>query len=53
VTLFLLGDHAPLETDDVGDVHSRDLHCVTLAMYIDDWRPRDAQSDIVTKPRRR
>lgn len=52
VTLFLVGDHAPLETNDVGDVHSRDLHSVTLAIYIDDWRPREAPSAIVTKPER-
>jgi hypothetical protein len=52
VTLFLLGEHAPLETDDIGGVHSRELHSVTLAMYIDDWRPREPQSAIVTKPSR-
>jgi hypothetical protein len=53
VTLFLLGDHAPLETDDIGDVYSRDLHSVTLVMYIDDWRPREPQSAIIVKPPRR
>ena len=53
VTLFLGADQAPVETDDVGDVHARDLYSVTLAMFIDDWRPCEPQSAIVTKPRRR
>jgi hypothetical protein len=53
VTLHLTGEHPPLSTDDVGDVNARDLHSVTLAMYIDDWRPQEPGSAIIAKPRPR
>lgn len=37
VTLFELGTRESLSTDDVEGVHSRDLHSVTLALFIDHW----------------
>jgi hypothetical protein len=50
VTLHIARGHAPLATHDVGDVYARDLHSVTLTMYIDDWGPREHASGIISKP---
>ena len=54
VTLYLTSDRkAFVTTDDIGDVISRDLHSVTLSMFIDDWRPREPGTGVTTKPSRR
>lgn len=36
-TLYGGGDDGPFSTDDIAGVHSRDLHSVTLALYVDHW----------------
>lgn len=36
-TLFPSGNHGSFSTDDIAGVHSRDLHSVTLTIYVDHW----------------
>lgn len=36
-TMYTGGSHGFFSTDDIDGVHSRDLHSVTLAVYVDHW----------------